>query len=234
MGSNNLQTKNPGDVISTMDPNQYKTSLTGDIVPRNISGVPSNNAGSIGSSIYRWANGFFKSLNIGLPASAISIYEAAGELIIEVGGIIALKVSEFGWDGAFIEQATITPTKRETANKVSTSSLSNTSTTSTSYADMAGATLSITCSGVRPVYLTMEKGSFLHSGTASDWMIAFVKDGSIICEYTAGQNITLPMSAFTFIDPNPTAGSHTYKIQWKNVSAGTLQSIAGILTAMEL
>ena len=152
----------------------------------------------------------------------------------EVGGVIALKVSEFGWDGAYIEQATITPAKRETANKVSTASLANTSTTSTTYVDMTGATVTINCSGVRPVFLMMEKGSFLHSGTASDWYIAFVKDGTIICEYVVGKNYTIPMSAFCFIDPNPTAGNHTYKIQWKNVSAGTVQSIACILTAMEM
>lgn len=54
MGTNNLATKNAGDVISQDDPNQYKTSLGEDLVPRNTSGVPTTNAGNLGTSTYAW------------------------------------------------------------------------------------------------------------------------------------------------------------------------------------
>ena len=64
MGTNNLSTKNDGDVISADDPNQFKTALDSDLVPRNSSGVPTDEAGDLGTSSLKWrraeiASGFF-------------------------------------------------------------------------------------------------------------------------------------------------------------------------------
>lgn len=54
MGTNNLVTKTNGEVINATDPNQYKQALTLDVVPRNVSGIPENEAGSLGTDSYEW------------------------------------------------------------------------------------------------------------------------------------------------------------------------------------
>lgn len=56
MGTNNLTTKNDGDVASADDVNQYKTAMSGDIVPRNSSGVPTDESGSFGTPTYKAKN----------------------------------------------------------------------------------------------------------------------------------------------------------------------------------
>lgn len=51
MGTNSLATKSAGQIISPDDPNQYKTALSGDIVPR-VSGAATANGGNLGTSTY--------------------------------------------------------------------------------------------------------------------------------------------------------------------------------------
>jgi len=69
MGDNTLITKLDGDTISVNDVNQYKTAMNQDIVPRSTSGVATNEAGSFGTTVYRWLSGWVKTLNIGTPAN---------------------------------------------------------------------------------------------------------------------------------------------------------------------
>lgn len=56
MGTNTLVTKADGEIIASSDPNQYKTALTVDLVPRNSAGVPTNEGGDLGTSSLRWKN----------------------------------------------------------------------------------------------------------------------------------------------------------------------------------
>ena len=59
MGTNTLNTQVDGTAIESSHVNDYKTALTLDHVPRNSSGIPTTDAGSIGSSVYRWVKGIF-------------------------------------------------------------------------------------------------------------------------------------------------------------------------------
>lgn len=54
MGDNTLNTRSDGQVISSSDVNQYKTALNEDLVPRNSSGVATNEGGNLGNSTYEW------------------------------------------------------------------------------------------------------------------------------------------------------------------------------------
>jgi hypothetical protein len=54
MGDNTLNTAIEGTVIPVSDVNKFKTAMTGDIVPRNASGVATDQAGSNGTSVYAW------------------------------------------------------------------------------------------------------------------------------------------------------------------------------------
>jgi len=64
MGTNNLSTKSSGDTVIASDPNQYKTALVEDLVPRNSSGVPTNEAGGLGTDTYEWETLYTREINL--------------------------------------------------------------------------------------------------------------------------------------------------------------------------
>lgn len=96
MGTNNFQTKNPGDIISADDPNQYKIGLDGDVVPRNASGVPTDQAGSLGSSTYSWLNGFFRKIFPGNPANNHTITSDSNGILLNPGDVSSFRVRKTG------------------------------------------------------------------------------------------------------------------------------------------
>lgn len=106
MGDNNLETKNPGDVISADDPNQYKTSETEDKLPRNSSGVPTDDAGGLGSSLYRWGSSFIKKITFGTAANAWAITETGDELVMTQDGTTRFKITATGFDASYIQDGT--------------------------------------------------------------------------------------------------------------------------------
>jgi hypothetical protein len=88
MGTNTLIAVNQGDVISSDDPNQYRTALTGDVVPRNSAGVAVNEAGDLGTSSIRWKNvrGEAVLTNLVQPETGNLILNSDGQFIITNGG----------------------------------------------------------------------------------------------------------------------------------------------------
>ena len=64
MGTNNLSTKSNGETINAADPNQYKEALSGDLVPRNSSGVPTNEAGALGTDTYEWETVYTRNIQL--------------------------------------------------------------------------------------------------------------------------------------------------------------------------
>jgi YVTN family beta-propeller protein len=59
VGTNTLSTRSDLQTIIAEWFNDLKTLLCIDLVPRNISGVPTDAAGSLGSSTYRWKDAYF-------------------------------------------------------------------------------------------------------------------------------------------------------------------------------
>lgn len=84
MGTNVLPAASSGDVIPATDHNALVTALLEDLVPRNASRVPTDIAGQLGTSIYRWLRAYLKEAIIGTAGNNLKIYEgAAGELWFE-------------------------------------------------------------------------------------------------------------------------------------------------------
>lgn len=81
MGTNNIPTATDGTVIPSSDHNSLKEALTTNLVPRNTSGVSTESAGSLGTSVFPWL-----SLFLGASADQISIDVDGGELVFNVGG----------------------------------------------------------------------------------------------------------------------------------------------------
>lgn len=80
MGSNTLSQKSDGNIASSSDVNQYRTALNGDLVPRNASGVATNESGSIGTSAIKWLSGYIKTLFVGDPNNGNKVDEDGSDL----------------------------------------------------------------------------------------------------------------------------------------------------------
>jgi len=102
MGTNNLTTRSPGNVIRSADHNSFTQALEGDIVPRNGSGAPEDIAGDIGTSTYRFDNGYIKKVFIGEIAKLINFEGSGNDLIVKVGGTTVGKWTTVGLDGSYL------------------------------------------------------------------------------------------------------------------------------------
>lgn len=243
MGTNNYQTKNPGDVISHEDPNQYKIGLTGDVVPRNSSGVPTDIFGSLGSTIYRWLRGHFESVFIGATASGIALKDDSGNLEVEVDGATVLTVEPTGLVGTGLKDdsmpfSKLSPVRGEEIATVS----GGTFNTSTSFVTVANVTVTITTRG-RPVFVGItakqNSNSFLGSyypspnnGTNPEARFQILRGATVIAswrlelEVATSQSplfLLVPASLFT-VDDNDgaglAAGTYTYTFQQRSVTGG--------------
>lgn len=77
MGTNTLTPKTGSPTIDITWFNDFVTALKLDLLPRNASGVPTDEAGSVGSSDYQWLNGRFK--NIFLDGDLLTPSEYTGK-----------------------------------------------------------------------------------------------------------------------------------------------------------
>ncbi len=96
MGINNYQTKNPGDVISSDDPNQYKTGLIVDVVPRNSSGVPTDQSGSLGTSALSWLSSFIRKMYTGDPNNNHTITSDSNGILLNPSDVNSFRISKDG------------------------------------------------------------------------------------------------------------------------------------------
>lgn len=140
-GTNTLSTVTAGK-IQLEHVNKFKTALTDQLVPRNSSGVPTNNGGSLGTSTYRWndtytatlllqrsSSSFNVQLNspiglaasyginfpLALPGSALPvILDSAGDLSTSTIG--SAQITDLGVDTADLAANAVTTAKITDAN----------------------------------------------------------------------------------------------------------------------
>jgi len=53
--------------------NQYQTAIGGDWVPRNTSGVATDDAGALGTSALRWGDSFIDTITVGVAVNAVKL-----------------------------------------------------------------------------------------------------------------------------------------------------------------
>jgi hypothetical protein len=112
----------------------------------------------------------------------------------------------------------------------------NISTTSTSFVDMAGLSKAVTVpSGSRRVKVSFAADRWACSSVGVGIYAQILCDGVVIGTYTVtAHNTANGALAFTFFTSHvPTAGSHTYKMQWKT-DGGTLSLTAGALQPAQI
>ena len=107
MGTNTLTTignttPTPG-IGDTID--QYKTAITLDFVPRNISGVPTSAGGSLGTSSYVWASAYID--NILINGNTISSTDTNGDINLTPNGSGSVVISKTDINSGSIDGVTI-------------------------------------------------------------------------------------------------------------------------------
>lgn len=150
------------------------------------------------------------------------------------GSVTTIKLA----DGA------VTPAKRSALGQQINGPVAyTTNTTSTSFVDV-GLSVSITTTG-RPVMLVVlgdtdtSSVSTVNVGPGNDIFVAFVRDSTVVsCQKIAygagsGGDVGIPGSAFLHVD-TPSAGTYTYKLQYKSFSGGTVRFRGQKLMAFEL
>lgn len=123
----------------------------------------------------------------------------------------------------------------KTCNYQISSSTGTYTTTSTTYADVTNASVTITADGVNPVAIGLMgdgtlSGSSIgmsRSAASMDGLLKLVKNGSdfVVFSLDYGANINDGPSRFFYIDPVPAAGSVTYKFQAKVVNGSLSETL---------
>lgn len=232
MGTNTLTTASDGTVIPASDHNQLVTALKDNFVPRDTTTLaPTDLAGDIGSTSYRWDDSYIKKMNIGAVSSQLTIDEdGSNRMRFTVGGSTALTVDSGGLipDSIatdMIIDNNVTRAKLASVGQQLSSSSGSFTTSSLTPVDVTNLSVTITTTG-RPIILEMIPVSTLSSiritnnvntGTLEATLI-LKRDTTIVSgnsfrltQSTTGLIPAVP-AALRFIDTS-SSGTYTFKVQ---------------------
>lgn len=141
--------------------------------------------------------------------------------------VTTAKIADANVTTAKIADASVTQAKRATLGQQVSSSSATFSSSSTSFVDVTNLTVTITTTD-RPVFIgfisdgTSNLSGFYASGndSAADPAFAIYRDATLVCSSLGPTRAgASPAGSLTHIDI-PSAGTYTYKLQTKVVSAG--------------
>ncbi len=228
MGTNTLPTAVSGNIIPKEHHNGLKQAMETDWVPRNSSGVATENAGSLGTSSLPWLQMFF-----GAAASELSIREDSGKIAFYVGNAKVSEMDADGLIGSGIKDDSIARGKLNVSNYSLASGSGLISTNSTSFVLATNQSINITTIG-RPVLLmvlTDQGGSntsgvtFESSTTGRQGELQFRSGASTALSTPNAGIITTPQDYITPLSTivTPSAGTHNYRLYYR--VTGTLSTM---------
>jgi len=235
MSTNTIPERQEGTTIFASWANDIRTAIYGDFVPRNTSAVATDQAGSLGSTSFKWLSAYLHNLYIYNSTLRTRILRASGG-------------SNYDWNLPNDLPSSDGPLKVSTSGNLSydlqgnfvlSGICSNYSTTSSSFVDPDNLSLSITSNG-RPVLLKLISSDTSTPGrlralSASN-EIRILKNGTTTIFLTAIDEASERNSpaAISTIDTSASAGSITYKVQVKSdgVNSWLLQRV--LLVAVQL
>lgn len=236
MGTNNLNADSDGNIADAADVNQYRTALNGDLVPRNSSGVATDEAGSIGTAALRWLNAYFKTLFLDDGTTTFSLEHSSTNLLLKRGSDL---LKQFG----AMPLQTNGSDPGVSGLSISSSS-SGFSTSSLTYVDVTNLSVTLTTTG-RPVEVGLisdlqtsivSEVSVNNTGGIAAGLLRFLENGSqlnsdMLIE-AHDEKVAVPAGAVRTI-ATPAAGTHTYKLQARR-SSGFIRVQQCVLFAREL
>lgn len=234
MGDNTLNAAVDGTVIPASDHNSLRTAILTDNVPRNLSGVATDQAGSVGTSAFSWLSSYIRKMFIGDPANLNSIEEDGSDDVI----IKRNNTQVASFDSTGITRASF----GTLGQQISSGSGSFTHAAST-YTDVTNLSITITSNG-NPILLNVlplsSAAAFswiggTHTGGSLDARFRFYRDATRIAEIklTADSSVTqAPMG--TVAIETPVAGTYTYKVQVAVITGVDVQVNNCVLAAYNL
>ncbi|AHZ84640.1 hypothetical protein Bb109J_c1950 [Bdellovibrio bacteriovorus] len=110
MGMNFLSEANDGEVIPASDHNALRTAFLGNMVPRNNSGGPFDEAGDLGTSSYWWKDVFAKIFRIKGSANAV-IQQDGADLVFKFGENVKARLTPEGFTASSLVPGVASGTK---------------------------------------------------------------------------------------------------------------------------
>ena len=233
MSDNTINTAVDGTIIQAADVNQYKTALGGDIVPRNVSGVATDQAGSLGTSLLTWLQGWFQ--KVFSPKIIVGTTEDTSPDIrstssdiryrthnlkkhyFEVDGNIKTVIDNDGLEGGYIKASSIVNASI-TDGTIGVEKLANRNFATGAVSSAGGgsgtaASVAINLTGRRPVGVNIPDTFSNSTATPGSKMIVQVFRGAVkIAQYDFLEAGTDAGRSISCIDVAPPAGANTYTV----------------------
>lgn len=252
MGDNTLTTKSANDIISEDDVNQYKSAFNQDVVPRNTSGVATDVAGGLGTTLLRWATSYIQKIFIGSVSNNNTIEEVANDLEISSDFDINLDAGsgreiDLRFAGTALGSGiTASGINRDMLGDnvaVQSANIELFQTTSSTFitvgdditpANELSRTITTNGSSVHLALVSSTGANLLISAASGDvGEFGFFRDSTQLSQYRVNNEII--SNSFTHID-SPSAGTYTYTVKVRRAS-GTTSTIdfeEAILIAYEI
>lgn len=239
MGVNTIPERTDGTTIFAAWANDIRAALVGDFVPRNTNAIATDQAGSLGSTSYKWLNAFLHNLYVYNSTTRTKIQRASGGSNHDITLPNALpsvrKVMTLDENGIIAFPA---------VNEVVSASSGNFGTASGSFVDVTNLSCTITTLG-KPVEISVlsdgtngaGQGS-VFNGTSGSFVtisVRIMRDATQIALFTLLQDpsnsIAIPSSAIRHKE-TVAAGTYTYKIQIK-VNGGSSANLTYAVLRVE-
>lgn len=249
MGTNTLNDRSDGQKINETWFNGLNTALKGDFVPRNPSGVATDAAGSLGTSVYWWSNLFSKAVKLlgGTKIATISPHATQTadytltlpQALPGVPRMLSVTpTGQINADGPPPQKAvTLNGTDPGVGGIAKSSSAGSAITFNNSgYSTLLSTTLTTTG---RPVRIYFEaagtsegdSAGIVGSSSGSSYL-QVLRNGTLVFTATVPVGYEYPASALEYVD-NQAAGTYTYTLQGKTFN-GTSSVRNMRMVAMEL
>lgn len=260
MGLDTIPTRADGTTIVQDWFNVLKRVLSGDLVPRNGSGVATANAGSLGSSTFPWLSMF-----LGAAASAISFIDASGTLKINVGvsgGVLSVNPAYLAYSIGGVEKfrvnsTGVTRSSLASFNYALSSSCGNFATSSGSFVGVTNLSVNLTTTGGAVQLDLIDDGTgaganvyagagATNSDATAHSEVGFLNNSTVLTTLLAGARGYIsgadtcqnwePGSSYSHLDlsvlGNP--GTYTYSVQLRLTSGTQTQMNNMKLIAREI
>jgi len=225
MGTETIPERNTGETAVKGFWNVLREVLAGAHVPRNTSGVATDQFGGLGTSLLRWGTSYINKIIIGDPTDNVSIEDVSAKLQVKVGGVESANCDANGWQRNQIETRSLGTAY---SNVSISASCNNFITLAGSYVDVTNLSVPITTKGGPVLIMLIPDGTTVAAqlkvtstaNTSIQAQFKYVRDSTDISFTNINKTVpaagtthavAVPPGAFQHIDI-PTAGTYVYKM----------------------
>lgn len=213
MSTNTIPERQDGTTIFASWANDIRTAIYGDFVPRNTSAVATDQAGSLGSTSFKWLSAYLHNLYIYNSTLRTRILRASGGANYD----LTLPNDYPSFEGPLKVSTSGIVSYDLTGNSVLSGSSGAFSGTYAVYTDVTNLDVTINRNG-RPVFLLIVGDSsstnVQMSAGANNATVRFVRNNAtILCDLKFTFADQHAPGSYNYVDTSVTTGSTSYKLQ---------------------